>query len=162
MIYLFTIKWSHFRLLFTGYKIQLNSELTANNNKFYFDFQNDQYGYNTDPARGADTFHPFRGKLLIPNFTLINDDSGKRSYFEIDISNYHTLYVPAISKQVWQQLIIRGYTTSGSSAVLYDTGIGAHQGPNSFDAKTINVISYVKLRFEIYNITFTVGGFELS
>lgn len=141
---------------------QLNSELTANNNKFYFDFQNDQYGYNTDPARGADTFHPFRGKLLIPNFTLINDDSGKRSYFEIDISNYHTLYVPAISKQVWQQLIIRGYTTSGSSAVLYDTGIGAHQGPNSFDAKTINVISYVKLRFEIYNITFTVGGFELS
>ena len=28
----------------------LSSELTANNNKFYFDFQNDQYGYNTDPC----------------------------------------------------------------------------------------------------------------
>lgn len=40
---------------------QLSSELTANETKFYFDFQNEQWGFNTDPARGADTFHPFDG-----------------------------------------------------------------------------------------------------
>lgn len=39
---------------------QLNSQLSANNNKFYFDYQNGKYGYNTDPNRGADTFNPFK------------------------------------------------------------------------------------------------------
>lgn len=40
---------------------QLISELSANGNKFYFDYQNGEYGYNTDPERGADTFRPFSG-----------------------------------------------------------------------------------------------------
>lgn len=40
---------------------QLISELSANGNKFYFDYQNGKYGYNTDPERGADTFRPFSG-----------------------------------------------------------------------------------------------------
>lgn len=40
---------------------QLNSELTANDTKFYFDYKDGQWGFNTDPARGADTFHPFDG-----------------------------------------------------------------------------------------------------
>lgn len=30
-----------------------------NGTRFYFDCQNGQYGYNTDPERGADTFSPF-------------------------------------------------------------------------------------------------------
>lgn len=38
---------------------ELNSSLTANNNKFYFDYQDGKYGFNTDPNRGADTFSPF-------------------------------------------------------------------------------------------------------
>ena len=33
--------------------------LTANGNKFYFDYKDGKYGYNTDPNRGADTFSPF-------------------------------------------------------------------------------------------------------
>lgn len=37
----------------------LNDSLTANNNQFYFDYQDGKYGYNTDPNRGADTFSPF-------------------------------------------------------------------------------------------------------
>ena len=40
---------------------QLNSELSANDTKFYFDYKDGQWGFNTDPARGADTFHPFDG-----------------------------------------------------------------------------------------------------
>ena len=38
---------------------EVNSSLTANNNKFYFDYQDGKYGFNTDPNRGADTFSPF-------------------------------------------------------------------------------------------------------
>ena len=46
----------------------LNSELTANGNKFYFDYQNDKYGYNTSASRGAATFVPFGGT---PSFTVL-------------------------------------------------------------------------------------------
>lgn len=37
--------------------------MSANGNQFYFDYQNGQYGYNTDPARGADTFSPFKSGI---------------------------------------------------------------------------------------------------
>lgn len=38
---------------------EINADLTANSNRFYFDYQNGKYGYNTDPSRGAGTFSPF-------------------------------------------------------------------------------------------------------
>lgn len=38
----------------------LNSELTVGNTKFYFDTQGGKWGWNSSPARGAGTFHPFR------------------------------------------------------------------------------------------------------
>lgn len=41
-------------------KNNITNQLSANNNKFYFDYQDGKYGYNTDPQRGADTFSPFR------------------------------------------------------------------------------------------------------
>lgn len=41
----------------------LNDNLTFPDGvKFYPDIQNGERGYNTDPARGADTFSPFSGK----------------------------------------------------------------------------------------------------
>ena len=43
----------------------LNSNLSANNNHFYFDYQNGKYGYNTSSSRGADTFHPFSNSQVI-------------------------------------------------------------------------------------------------
>lgn len=39
----------------------LDSELTANGNKFYFDYQNSKYGYNTSASREAASFVPFGG-----------------------------------------------------------------------------------------------------
>ena len=39
----------------------LDSELTANGNKFYFDYKNSKYGYNTSASRAAATFVPFGG-----------------------------------------------------------------------------------------------------
>ena len=46
-------------------KVDIGSVLTApngpqNEDEFYFDYQNGEYGFNTDPERGADTFHPFK------------------------------------------------------------------------------------------------------
>ena len=35
--------------------------VSTNNVKFYFDYQNGEYGYNTSSTRGADTFSPFKG-----------------------------------------------------------------------------------------------------
>ena len=43
----------------------LDSELTANGNKFYFDYQNSKYGYNTSASRAAATFVPFGGSPSI-------------------------------------------------------------------------------------------------
>ena len=50
---------------------QLNSSLTANSNQFHFDYQDGKYGFNTDPNRGADTFHPFK---IEPDFTCVFND----------------------------------------------------------------------------------------
>ena len=33
--------------------------MESNNEHFYYDVQNGVRGFNTDPARGADTFYPF-------------------------------------------------------------------------------------------------------
>ncbi len=38
----------------------LESELTANGNRIYMDYQNGKYGFNTSAERGADSFVPFR------------------------------------------------------------------------------------------------------
>ena len=42
-----------------GNYLVLNSSLESNNEHFYYDVQNGVRGFNTDPARGADTFYPF-------------------------------------------------------------------------------------------------------
>lgn len=58
LMFLILIPWYLFsvHILF-----RLNSDLTANGSQFYSDCQDGQWGFNTDPARGADTFHPFEG-----------------------------------------------------------------------------------------------------
>ena len=37
----------------------IEDELTANGQRIYLDYKDGKYGYNTEPLRGADTFHPF-------------------------------------------------------------------------------------------------------
>lgn len=38
---------------------KLINSLTANGQRLYFDYKDDEFGFNTDINRGADTFHPF-------------------------------------------------------------------------------------------------------
>ena len=46
--------------------------LVAGNNRFYFDVQNGEYGYNTSASRGADTFHPFKSDSGDITFDVYN------------------------------------------------------------------------------------------
>ncbi|MDD3369937.1 MAG: hypothetical protein PHP50_13835 [Lachnospiraceae bacterium] len=48
--------------------------MKSGDNTFYYDVQNGVAGYNTDPARGADTFHPFKSAP-----TLIGTYTGNQS-----------------------------------------------------------------------------------
>lgn len=73
---------------------KLNSSLESNNEHFYYDVQNGVRGFNTDPARGADTFHPFNrinGEIvynpsgLVKNYTL---NASPNSYYLIQCISF--------------------------------------------------------------------------
>lgn len=49
----------------TALKEVNNKLMFPDGTEFYLDIKNSKCGYNTDPARGADTFHPFSSKLTI-------------------------------------------------------------------------------------------------
>lgn len=103
---------------------------------FYPDIQEGVRGYNTDPARGADTFSPFRSTLewrflYNPNsgsttYTLtINDIDPKRIYYYVafpggDVSSQANMtHVSAISDGGTYEDIISyaGYYTSRVSVI---------------------------------------------
>ena len=48
--------------------------VASNGQKLYFDSKDGKYGYNTDPNRGADTFHPFSNSqvMTISKFTSLS------------------------------------------------------------------------------------------
>ena len=57
--------------------------------RFYHDVKDSVRGYNTDPARGADTFCPFRSS---PTIKYIGAYEGKaKTYSCIDIPGYNNL-----------------------------------------------------------------------
>lgn len=76
--------------------IQLNSDLKfPDGTGFYPDVQNGQRGYNTDPARGADTFSPFRSDISMSSIFLPphRDNWG---HVNISVSVYSTLIIGSI------------------------------------------------------------------
>ena len=60
---------------------ELNNSLIANSKHFYFDYKDGKYGYNTNPNRGADTFHPFSNSQVI----TISKFTGVSKTIELDI-----------------------------------------------------------------------------
>ena len=75
----------------------LNNSLTANNNQFYFDYQDGKYGFNTNPNRGADTFIPFNGSSM--ELVWENQDSFQQIQGNIvlnfDFSKYNCIIIVA-------------------------------------------------------------------
>lgn len=49
---------------------EVANHLVVNGTEFYFDYQNGEFGYNTSPLRGADTFSPFKRDVLPDTITF--------------------------------------------------------------------------------------------
>lgn len=69
----------------------LNNDLKANGSQFHFDYHNGQWGFNTDPARGADTFIPFNHGLIALEQKYIN--AGASNIFVFSKTGVFTLIV---------------------------------------------------------------------
>lgn len=66
---------------------------------FYPDMQNGVRGYNTDAARGADTFHPFSSetKLLWQN----SDTTFQLQTIPLDLTDYDGILISFVAQQNW-------------------------------------------------------------
>ncbi len=85
--------------------------------KIYPDIKDGERGYNTDPARGADTFIPFRGMKSSNILKIINALNNASSYTrEINISG-----VTGVSNRI-QGDSVNGITVNGT-AVLTDNPV---------------------------------------
>lgn len=113
----------------------VNSSLESNNEHFYYDVQNGVRGFNTDPARGADTFHPF--------------DSGKA--YKITVVAIGGAWNPAgwISPKVETTTVItihkdgtHSYTGGGRalSSVTIDTNVANQKGAVQIKSVTVEEI----------------------
>lgn len=70
---------------------ELSNDLKANGSQFHFDYHNGQWGFNTDPARGADTFIPFNHGLIALEQKYIN--AGASNIFVFSKTGVFTLIV---------------------------------------------------------------------
>lgn len=57
----------------------LNSELTASGTKFYFDYKDGKWGWNSSSARGAGTFHPFKTAVVLDAIAFGTAPSGSET-----------------------------------------------------------------------------------
>lgn len=136
---------------------QLISELSANGNRFYFDYQNGRYGYNTDPARGADTFSPFNqepdiktvsaygysntGGVYSPDeYTFTAEKTGKAIFFVVFGGSIGANYgcLINVNNQEWKNII----SIPGSGAT--QSSYGAWSNPidlNKDDTIKVGVVS---------------------
>lgn len=108
----------------------LNADLTANSKSFHLDYQNSRWGWNETAARGADTFHPFRGKITVPNIIAeFNSVSVTYLMTEINVEDCTLLKIGAISfagsvlnptVQIWVYSTALGSYTTAQSNLSFD------------------------------------------
>ena len=61
--------------------MQLNNKLMfPSGTEFYLDEKNGIRGYNTDPARGADTFYPFKKEAITDSSVYLYGKDSQRSF----------------------------------------------------------------------------------
>ena len=99
----------------------LDAELTANGNKFYFDYQNSKYGYNTSASRAAATFVPFGGSSEIDRANAVVIASKQQNFSYTAIADG---IVVAINNGLVTKLTttVNGVTQSGYSDFVYGSG----------------------------------------
>ena len=130
---------------------ELNNSLSANSNQFHFDYQNGKYGYNTDPNRGADTFHPFSNGN---GFFAYSDASTASQIVTFDTGNpdINTFCIIYSSSGRMQSFVVGKnesrnaflFTSNGSEQRKTFTGVGKTNQAN-IDAYVENGIITVYL-----------------
>lgn len=76
---------------------ELNDSLLASGEHFYYDVKDGVRGYNTEAARGADTFRPFKFGYTIPTWKITSaggaDYGAPGDRLILDVSGYNTVTI---------------------------------------------------------------------
>ena len=135
----------------------LNGQLAYAGTKFYFDYKNGKWGWNSSAGRGADTFHPFSRiqQLRISDLTTMGTSENANSEVDcdVDVSEITTLSVDSWYTTSYQY----GRQPASIFASTDGTNWGALwqiQEPSAATVAigTFNVAAYnyVKFRAETY------------
>lgn len=125
---------------------QLNSDLKfPDGTGFYPDIKDGQQGYNTDPARGADTFHPFKNvEYLGEKQGSVSD--GRYATFNIsDYANYQGITVDNIFPTISYMM----HYSNGDGAGTMSWSYNPEAGMLTFDNGDNSLVS---IRAKIYVI----------
>ena len=134
--------------------LPIDDYVSTNNVKFYFDYQDGSYGYNTSSTRGADTFSPFKsgGNVRTENLgnktaTTNNSAAASTSY---NISN------------ITRSEIVSIYTSAVFDSSHYGYVIVMRSAANTFGYKVQQAVSnfYVdtSVSGNTISISVTTGG----
>ena len=126
--------------------MQLNSDLKfPDGTGFYPDIKDGQQGYNTDPARGADTFHPFKNvEYLGEKQGSVSD--GRYATFNIsDYANYQGITVDNIFPTISYMM----HYSNGDGAGTMSWSYNPEAGMLTFDNGDNSLVS---IRAKIYVI----------
>lgn len=125
---------------------QLSSDLKfPDGTGFYPDIKDGQQGYNTDPARGADTFHPFKNvEYLGEKQGSVSD--GRYATFNIsDYANYQGITVDNIFPTISYMM----HSSNGDGAGTMSWSYNPEAGMLTFDNGDNSLVS---IRAKIYVI----------
>ena len=104
---------------------EVSDHLVVNGNGFYFDYHDGEYGYNTSPLRGADTFSPFKGSAGdVTEFIVINSGTGTHTTSLAPYKGYEYLIISTMP--AWN--MTRSYSQCAvvySHELNYDSRIGS-------------------------------------
>lgn len=130
----------------------LNGQLIYGGTKFYFDYKNGKWGWNSSAGRGADTFHPFSRIQQIRVADVIttgtSENANSQVYCDVDVSEVDTLSVDS-----WYT---NSYQYGRQPAGIYASSDGVNwpalwqtQEPSaaSVPIGTFNVAAYTYVRF---------------
>jgi hypothetical protein len=148
---------------------ELNTNLTAPTvGKFIYDYQDGKHGFNTNPDRGADTFHPFKSDLVIKRIgaNAVYTNGSSIGEMHVDCADFSKLKIGSMTTSgslnylTW---IVTGYVGSTPTTLYNSTAAIANSEYDitSFDmivftvyTKGANTTTYGGVYFE--NVVFSV------
>lgn len=147
----------------------LNNELTYSGTKFYFDYKNGKWGWNSSSARGADTFHPFSQiqKIAIGKILVSGAGSGNGVYVtdvEVDISEVNRLHVNLYWTNSQQYGNRTAYIDGSADGSNWNRIWTNPQTASTIDIGTFDVTNYKYVAFhaETYGMGVSSGFWGIS